>query len=117
MDVEQYVHTLIAANSAFVPEPPLLAEFFEGLVTAFHFRLNSDAPSQPRLRVVKPTGVLASGEWKRESRPLVLLTADGDPYEDTYLCQVSCHLRPKPVSPSCWNGADCSRRRGCADIR
>jgi hypothetical protein len=145
MDVEQYVHTLIAADSAFVPKPPQLAEFFEGLVTAFHFRLTSGAPSRPPLRVVKPTGrlrtalnpltgetwsfpasdhigterladipgvidgldhysVLASGEWKLENRPMVLLTADGNPYEDSYLCEVSCHLRPKPVSTSCWNG-------------
>jgi hypothetical protein len=58
MDVEQYVHTLVAANSAFVPGPQKLAEFLEGLVTAFHFRLNSGEPSQPRLRVVKTTGRL-----------------------------------------------------------
>ncbi len=138
--MEQYVHTLIAADSAFVPEPLQLADFFDGLVTAFHFHLKSGA------RVAKPTGrlrtalnpltgetwsspvsdqirtatfaeipaavdglvrycVLASGEWTPESRPMVLLTPDGRPYQNNYLCEVSCNLRPDPVSTSCWKHA------------
>jgi hypothetical protein len=142
--MEQYVHTLIAANSAFVPESPRVALFFDLLITSFNFRVISDAPFQQGLRVMKPSGrfrsfispftrekeqfpisdhikvekitdiplvieglehysVLQSGEWKTQNRPLVLLTTDGVPYEESYVCEGSCHLRPEPVSTSCWD--------------
>ena len=142
--VEQYIHTLIAADSAFVPRPKQLAIFFEILTATSNFRIISDTRFQPGLRVVKPSGrfrsgtspitgetlsipmfdhikierisdvpgaieglehysVLASGEWTPENRPLVLLTTDEVPFEDTYLCEASCHIRPELVSTSSWD--------------
>jgi hypothetical protein len=142
--MEQYIHTLIAADSAFVPQSKQIAEFFEILTATYNFRIISDTGSEPGLRVMKPSGrlrrgrdpmtgeavsipmldhikierindipgaieglehysVLASGEWTVESRPLVLLTTDEVPFEDTYLCCISCHIRPEPVSTSCWD--------------
>lgn len=47
--------------------------------------------------------VLMSGEWSLGHRPLALLTCDGVPFEENYTCEVSCHLRPEPVSTSCLN--------------
>jgi hypothetical protein len=47
--------------------------------------------------------VLASGQWTVENRPLVLLTTDEIQFEDMYLCEASCHIRPEPVSTSCWD--------------
>jgi hypothetical protein len=142
--MEQYIHTLIAIDSAFVPQSKQIAEFFEILTETCSFRIISDAPFQPGLRVMKPSGrfrsgrnpvtgeaisipmldhikmeriidipgaiegvshcsVVASGQWTGENRPLVLLTTDQIPFEDTYLCEVSCHIRPEPISTSCWD--------------
>jgi hypothetical protein len=47
--------------------------------------------------------VLASGEWTLERQPLILLTTDEGPFEGSYLCEASCHIRPGLVSTSCWD--------------
>jgi hypothetical protein len=142
--MEQYVHTLIAADPAFVPRSLQVERFFEILTGSFRFRIIAHTRFQPGLRVLKPSGrfrsatnsftgetfsfpmpnqirveriadvppmiesledynVLASGEWVPEYRPLVLLTTDGVPFEGSYNCEASCHVRPEPVSTSCWN--------------
>jgi hypothetical protein len=54
--MEQYVHTLIAADSAFVPQSVQIEKFFEILTTSYHFRIISDTRFQPGLRVMKPSG-------------------------------------------------------------
>jgi hypothetical protein len=46
--------------------------------------------------------VLVSGAWNPESSFLHLLTADRVLFQGEYLCEVSCHLRPQPVSTSYW---------------
>jgi hypothetical protein len=51
--MEQYIHTLIAADPAFTPRPRQVAEFFETLVNAFDFRVISNTRWQPGLRVMK----------------------------------------------------------------
>jgi len=141
--VEQYVHTLIAANSGFVPASSQVALFFNILITSLNFRVISDRRFQPELRIMKPSGrfrsfinltgesesfpisdhikvegiadiqpliqhlehygVLLPGEWEMKHRPLVLLATDGVPYSDSYVCEVSCHLRPGLVSTSDWD--------------
>jgi hypothetical protein len=141
--MEQYIHTLIAVDSAFVPQSKQVAKFFEILTVTCNFRIISDTRFQPGLRVMKPSGrfrsgtsftgepfsvplfdqikieriidvtgaieglesynVLASGEWTLKDRPLALLTTDRVPFEDSYLCEASCHVRPEPISTSCWN--------------
>ena len=52
--MEQYIHTLIAVNSAYVPKPAQIREFFEALIKSFHFRIISDKQFQPGFRVRKP---------------------------------------------------------------
>ena len=52
--MEQYIHTLIAADSDFVPVPTQVAEFFDALVGHFSFRAIRDGRWQPGLRVMKP---------------------------------------------------------------
>jgi hypothetical protein len=52
--MEQYIHTLIAADPAFTPQPRQVTEFFDKLVTAFSFRVISNTRWQPGLRVTKP---------------------------------------------------------------
>lgn len=140
--MEQYIHTLIAADPAYFPRPTQVAEFFERLLTSSSFRLISGGPFQQGLRAAKASGrfrtftdpisgenkqfpifdsikisgsaeiptiienleefrVLASGEWKLDSPLLVLLTSNRKPFGDNYYCEVSCHLRPAPVSTSC----------------
>jgi len=47
--------------------------------------------------------VSASGEWASESQPLVLLTTDEVAFDGVQLCDVGCHVRPEPVSTSCWD--------------
>ena len=47
--------------------------------------------------------VLASGEWTAGNRPLTLLTPQRAAFDGKLLCEMSCHLRPEPVSTSCWN--------------
>lgn len=54
--MEQYVHTLIAADSGFVPKPSQVEKFFELLTTNYHFRIISDGRFQPGLRLMKPSG-------------------------------------------------------------
>ncbi len=54
--MEQYVHTLIAAKSAYVPKPSQVAEFFDGLVKCSDFHIISEKRFQPGLRVMKPSG-------------------------------------------------------------
>ena len=51
--------------------------------------------------------VLASGEWSPEDRPLVLFTIDRVLFEGSYLCEVSCHVRPEFISTSCWDKFAC----------
>jgi len=66
--VETYIHTLIAADSAFVPSPAQVAGFFDGIVSTANFRIV--APSHrvpPGPVVMKPNGqfrkiTLPSGE-------------------------------------------------------
>ena len=59
--MEQYIHTLIAANSAYVPKPTQIGEFFDALIKSFHFRVIYDQPFQPGLRVMKPGGRTRTG--------------------------------------------------------
>lgn len=47
--------------------------------------------------------VTQSGEWAADDRPIALLTTDGVPFEDNYICTISCELRPKTVSTSAWD--------------
>lgn len=142
--MEQYIHTLIASDSAFIPQSMQVAQFFELLTTNYHFRIISDSRFQPGIRVMKPSGrfrsgtnpmtgetlsipisdhikierivdvastvedfenydVLVSGEWMPEGRPVVLLTIDRVPFDGSYLCEASCHVRPEPISTSCWD--------------
>jgi hypothetical protein len=142
--MEQYIHTLIAADSAFTPQPQQVAEFFETLITAFNFRVISNTRWQPGLRVMKPglrtrtaknvfTGetrtfpvpdhlviektseieslieylaeyrVCASGEWPSDTAPLQLLKTDKTPFSENPICDVSCNIRPAPVSTSAWD--------------
>jgi hypothetical protein len=54
--MEQYIHTLIAADSAFVPDPLQIEQFFEVLTESFHFRAVNAADSQPELRVLIYSG-------------------------------------------------------------
>jgi hypothetical protein len=56
VEIEQYVHCLIAAESDFVPKPIHVAEFFQVLVTSFGFRLNSDPQSFLKFRVRTSSG-------------------------------------------------------------
>jgi hypothetical protein len=56
---EQYAHTLISDDLDFIPQPQQVAAFFDGLA-----KLGA-APSQPKLRVMKP-----SGEFRSGSNPL-----------------------------------------------
>jgi hypothetical protein len=142
--MEQYIHTLIAADAEFTPQPQQVAEFFEALNTAFSFRVISNTQWQPGFRVMKPgtrtrtaknvfTGetrtipvpdhfviektseipplienlkeyrVAASGEWPSNAAPLQLLKADKTPFEENLICDVSCNIRPAPVSTSAWD--------------
>ena len=142
--MEQYIHTFIASDPAFTPQPLQVAEFFNELVTAFSFRVISNARWQPGLRVMKPgmrtrtaknvfTGetrtfpvsdqiaiektadilplienleeyrVCASGEWPSDSVPLLLLKTDRTPFKESPICDVSCNIRPAPVSTSAWD--------------
>jgi hypothetical protein len=142
--MEQYIHTLIAADSTFTPQSPQVAEFFDGLVAGFSFRVISDKRWQPGLRVAKPGlrtrsgknvstgetftipvpdqipvghtaeivplienldeyGVRLSGEWPLGAAPLLLLTTDKTPFEAPLTCDVSCNVRPVPVSTSAWD--------------
>jgi len=59
--MEQYIHTLIAADSQFVPDPPRVAEFFDALVGDFGFRIIRNGRWQPGLRVMKPGGRTRTG--------------------------------------------------------
>jgi hypothetical protein len=54
--MEQYIHTLIAADSHYVPASTQVAEFFDSLATVFSFRVIRNKRGQPGLRVVKPGG-------------------------------------------------------------
>lgn len=67
-----------------------------------HIKVESIADIPPVIEQLELYSALLSGEWKTENRPLVLLTADGVPYEDRYICEVSCYLRLQLVSTSCW---------------
>ena len=59
----------------------------------------------PLIEGTKQYDVLVSGDWGIANRPLVLATPDAVPFEQDYLCEVGCHLRPTPVSMSCWAAA------------
>jgi hypothetical protein len=52
--MEQYIHTFIAADAAFTPQPQQVPEFFDALITAFSFRIISNTRWQPGFRVMKP---------------------------------------------------------------
>lgn len=47
--------------------------------------------------------VQQSGQWVGKDRPLVLFKTDGVPYEENYICDVRCELRPEAVSTSDWD--------------
>jgi hypothetical protein len=141
--MEQYIHTLIAADSQYVPNPPQVAEFFDSLIGVFAFRIIRDGRWQPGLRVMKPgertrtarnafTGetftipvpdqimienaieipplidslqeyrVAASGDWSLDAAPLILLNTDETPFNENPICDISCNIRPAPVSTSAW---------------
>lgn len=59
--MEQYIHTLIPTDPAFVPAPSQIASFFDSLVTDFNFQAFQVIPHPrrhiPGLWVVKPTGL------------------------------------------------------------
>jgi hypothetical protein len=59
--MEQYIHTLIAADSEYVPSPPQVAEFFDALVGTFRFGIIRNGRWQPGLRVMKPGGRTRAG--------------------------------------------------------
>ncbi|MGH9590272.1 MAG: hypothetical protein ACRD25_07740 [Terracidiphilus sp.] len=142
--MEQYIHTLISADSEFAPESAQVASFFDLLVSQFKFSPISGQRWLPGLVVRKPsekvrwgtdpmTGekisvpaqdrlnlerfedipasiegsahytVAQSGQWAGEERPVDLLGTDGVPYEGSYICTVSCELRPEAVSTSAWD--------------
>ena len=141
VQIEQYVHTLVAAEPDFVPKPIHVTQFIEALATSFGFRIHSDSQSCLKFRVMTSTGrrrlstnqvtgviwsypvsdrveaagigdiphaierledyrVFLSGEWEKGKPPLKLLIVDGTPFKGSYLCEVSCHLRPQPVPMS-----------------
>lgn len=52
--MEQYIHTLIAADSAYVPQPAKIAEFFSLLATLGFEMVRDASRSLPGLRVMKP---------------------------------------------------------------
>jgi len=54
--MEQYVHTLIAADSSFAPKSEQIADFLDRLVTSCNFQIIADQPYQPGVRLVKPSG-------------------------------------------------------------
>lgn len=60
MDFEQYIHTLIAANSLYTPEPSQVADFMSSLVERHGFNTSSSTTFRPGLRVVKPSGQMRS---------------------------------------------------------
>lgn len=142
--MEQYIHTLIAADSEYVPVPPQVTEFFDSLVGNFGFRIIREGRWQPGLRVIKPGGqtrtgihpltgetitipvpdfmsiektteigpmienlqeyrVCCSGEWQSADAPTSLFKTDETPFEDSPICDVSCNIRPTPVSTSAWD--------------
>jgi hypothetical protein len=45
----------------------------------------------------------ASGKWLSDNLPITLFGMDGEPFRGDYLCNVSCQLRPSPVSTSAWD--------------
>jgi hypothetical protein len=66
--MEQYIHTLIPVDSSFVPLPVQVADFFEILVSSFHYEMVAPSRRAPAGPVVtKPTDnyrvfTLPSGE-------------------------------------------------------
>lgn len=54
--MEQYIHTLIAIDSGFVPEPNAVARFYEEMVESDGYRIVSDRPFCPGILVTKPSG-------------------------------------------------------------
>jgi hypothetical protein len=60
MEFEQYIHTLIAANSNYRPEPLQVAEFMNSLVEKNGFDTASATASRRGIRVVKPSGNMRS---------------------------------------------------------
>jgi hypothetical protein len=59
--MEQYIHTLIAADSLYVPDPPRIVEFFDALVGEFRFQIIRGGRWQQGLRVLKPGGQTRNG--------------------------------------------------------
>lgn len=59
--MEQYIHTLISADSGFVPESAQVASFFDKLVSQFKFSPISGQRFLPGLVVAKPSGRLRWG--------------------------------------------------------
>jgi hypothetical protein len=54
--VEQYIHILIPADSAYAPDPEQVAVFFAELLKLSNFRLIKEGRFQQGLRVLKPSG-------------------------------------------------------------
>lgn len=54
--MEQYIHTLIAADSGFAPEPNPVARFYEEMADSAGYRIVSNKPAHPGLLLVKPSG-------------------------------------------------------------
>jgi hypothetical protein len=59
--MEQYIHTLIASDSEYFPNPIQVAEFFDALARPFSFRIIREGRWQPGLRVMKPGGRTRTG--------------------------------------------------------
>src|ERR1700727_2270271 len=57
--MEQYIHTLIAVDPEFAPEPTQIVSFLEGLLLRYKLQPFSDVrQSLPGLAVTKPSGRL-----------------------------------------------------------
>ena len=59
--MEQYIHTLIAVDSEFAPQPAQVASFFGELVSQFKFSPISGQRFLPGLVVARPSGSLRWG--------------------------------------------------------
>jgi hypothetical protein len=58
---------------------------------------------QPLIQSLEEYRVGASGDWQSTAAPISLFNTDETPFEDNPICDVSCNVRPSPVSTSAWD--------------
>lgn len=74
--MEQYIHTLIAPDHAFLPHAMQVTQFFELLTSGYHFREISDSRFQHGLRVMKPSGSFLTGINRMTGETLLIPKQD-----------------------------------------